>query len=185
LRKSPLTSLTIAANPPSVTCRLHTEPETAVIHSQHPIDMNITIRNNNRCLKPTNAGTKQSLPTRVGNAVTFITKKFNDPLTQSSQMANHTLHFLMIKICFESYISTEICFKSAGEIVPFLLNDISKTLCDIGRIQWSKSEPSAPRLQCRDDLTSIVANETKSGTLCILLDDCHCRERFQIKELSL
>jgi hypothetical protein len=103
------------------------------------------------------------------------TRKFEDLLHQPWALNTS----LKIQEC------AHISGQRASETVPFLLNDIAKANCNIRRIQRSESEPSAPRLQRWDDLASIVANETKSGTLRILLDDCHCRETCEKKSTFL
>ena len=54
----------------------------------------------------------------------------------------------------------------------FLLQNVQQTTPDQLWIEWLEAETSAARLQRRNDLRDIVADETEARVLRVFLDDC-------------
>ena len=56
--------------------------------------------------------------------------------------------------------------------IPFFLDDMLESQFHLFRFQRSEPEPSAARLEGRDDLGEVVADQTETDVLCELFYHC-------------
>ena len=62
---------------------------------------------------------------------------------------------------------------------PFTFNDTLKSHFHLIIIQWSKSKAGAARLESRDDLGQVVADQTEPGVLCEFFHHCNKTQKLR------
>lgn len=66
--------------------------------------------------------------------------------------------------------------RSISSLTPLLLDDMLQPRDHLVRRQWAEAKPGASRLQSRDDLGQVVADQTEPSVFCELLNHLGDRE---------
>lgn len=62
--------------------------------------------------------------------------------------------------------------------LPFLIDYVLQPLRHMGGVQGRKPEPGTPRLERRNDLAHVVADQAEAGVASVLLNDCSRQKKM-------